>query len=93
MNKTSYQEAVYKRLADIFSAYKAGKDVSPAMRYRAEGFIEAAIEQGGLSHEELAQIHQQAFHAAYGDDMALDTEGCDIPAMMVKAPVKPTTKE
>ena len=92
MSGHTYQLAIYQRLEAIFIAFKEGKDVSPAMRYRLEGFIEAAIELGDVFPEDISEIKLRACRAVNGNEAMLEPTESLLPAMMQRAPVKPSTK-
>jgi len=88
-----YKSAIEKRLVKIFTAFKDGKDAPPAMRYRTEGFMLAALESGSLTAAELLSLQRTVISKFLGEDACIDVEVGKIPSIMVRAPVKQTTKD
>tara|TARA_R110000868_G_scaffold296644_1_gene556904 strand:- start:15998 stop:16279 length:282 start_codon:yes stop_codon:yes gene_type:complete len=83
---------IAEQLRAIFIALKAGQDVSPAQHYRAEGFMQAAMQLAAISEVELLQLQQRVQQEVYGDDRAhCDSENMQAGRLqlnMAKAPVK-----
>lgn len=93
--KKQQSEGLHKQLRErlhtIFQDYAQGLDVSPAARYRTEGFAEALITMGELSEQQciemMAEVYQTVFAAA------MDTSAITqmrIPPLMKRAPVYPS---
>ena len=89
------------RWSNMFGALAAGEDVSPALRLRAEGIMEAAVLLGLASQEELLEAMDHCYRAAFGHDIVKDF-GQDwrefypfpqIPAVGRRAPVYPSTHD
>jgi len=85
----------------IFSALAAGDDVSPGLRLRTEGLMEAAVLAGHGSPAQLSQQMGACYQLAFGRSLAQDFEPDwqvffpfpQIPAMAKRAPVYPSTKD
>ena len=86
-----YPEEIAKRLTQIFAAYKQGYDVSPALKYRTEGFIEAGLMAGAIKKDELVDLLYRCYKQVFGEDASMVFEPGVVPAMMKRAPVKPST--
>lgn len=94
-------EELNQRWTAMFTALAMGDDVSPSMRLRAEGMMESALLLGQASMEELDQAMGQCYQGAFGRSITEDF-GSDwrefypfpqIPAMGLRAPVYPSTKD
>jgi hypothetical protein len=94
-------DEVRQRWDRMFAALASGDDVSPALRLRTEGMMEAVALLELASCEELVQWMDERYRAAFGRDLAQDF-GEDwqdfypfpqIPAMGKRAPVYPSTKD
>lgn len=93
--KARYQALLNERLADYFSRYAGGLDVTPAMQLGTEGYIRAGLDLALITAEELAYLKQQAYRQAFTEVdsrvlAGLDGECC-LPSLMKRAPVKPST--
>jgi hypothetical protein len=85
----------------MFTALAAGGDVSPTQRLRAEGMMEAAALLGIASPDALTAAMQRCYVAAFGrsiesdfgDDWQAFFPFPQIPAMGVRAPVVPSTRD
>jgi hypothetical protein len=85
----------------MFTALAAGGDVPPAQRLRAEGMMEAAVLLGVAAPDELTAAMERCYRDAFGfgirDEFGDDWQDFfpfpQIPAMGVRAPVYPTTRE
>ena len=84
------------RLLRIFEDYVNGKDVSPAMVFGTEGFIDVCCSSGLVVKEDvallMANLHQQVFASPLlpmSGDMPGDK--IRIPPLMKRAPVYPST--
>lgn len=90
-----------QRWTTMFAALAAGDDVPPSMRLRTEGVMESALLLGDASMEEMdqamGQCYQQAFHSSITEDFGTDWREFypfpQIPAMGLRAPVYPSTKD
>lgn len=90
-----------RRWRAMFSALKAGDDVPPSQRLRAEGMMEAAQLLGLATPEELqasmAACYREecgsSFDEAFGDDWRQFFPFPQIPAMARRAPVYPSTND
>jgi hypothetical protein len=85
----------------LFSALAAGSDVAPGQRLRTEGLMEAALLSHAASAEQLTAQMAAYYLEAFGHSLAQDF-GEDwqeffpfpqIPAMAMRAPVYPSTKD
>jgi hypothetical protein len=90
-----------RRWQHMFSALAAAADVAPSSRLRAEGLMEAAVLAGLSSEEELTRQMDRCYQQATGESLA-QRFGADwrdffpfpqIPAMMQRAPVYPSTRD
>ena len=52
------EQVVNKTLAEYFGALMEGRDVSPAERYRTEGYLKASVENALLSEQCLRALRQ-----------------------------------
>jgi hypothetical protein len=92
---------IEQRWRAMFAALAAGDDVSPALRLRTEGMMEAAVLIAIATPDELAgamgRCYQSAYGRSIGDDFGADWQEFfpfpQIPAMARRAPVYPSTKE
>lgn len=92
---------IEQRWRAMFAALAAGDDVSPALRLRTEGMMEAAVLIAIATPDELAgamgRCYQSAYGSSIGDDFGADWQAFfpfpQIPAMARRAPVYPSTKE
>lgn len=90
-----------QRWRSMFFALAAGDDVPPAVRLRTEGMMEAVELQGIASRVEMLRAMDRCYREAFGhglaDDFGEDWEAFfpfpEIPAMMVRAPVYPSTRD
>lgn len=90
-----------QRWTAMFKALAAGDDVPPSMRLRTEGMMESALLLGQASVEELDhgmnRCFQGAFHSSisedFGDDWREFYPFPQIPAMGLRAPVYPSTRD
>ncbi|HEY6132117.1 MAG TPA: hypothetical protein VIV27_08860 [Halioglobus sp.] len=85
----------------MFAALAGGNDVPPSQRLRAEGMMEAAALLGIATPAEMTVSMDRCYQAAYGRDINEDF-GADwqeffpfpqIPAMALRAPVYPSTRD
>jgi hypothetical protein len=89
------------RWRQIFIALSVGKDVSPGLRLRTEGIMEAVILLEEGSPEELQKLMDSAYSDVFGVSLAknLGTDWQEffafpqIPAMAIRAPVYPSTRD
>lgn len=80
------------RLKGIFVAYQRGEDVPPALRFRAEGFIEAYCELGLISIDEAFELMAQEYKQVFNQSFPFSKEpALTIPVLMKRAPVYPST--
>ncbi|MFK7976917.1 MAG: hypothetical protein AB8C02_12320 [Halioglobus sp.] len=99
--KKTLLEEIEQRWAEQFTALARGEDVSPGARLRTEGLMEAAVMVLEVSQEQLITDMDTAYNAAFGNSIAQDYGDNwrelfpfpQIPAMMRRAPVVPTTKD
>lgn len=89
-----YQLLLEARFKALFERYAEDKDVTPAQRFRLEGFVEAGLELGLITEPELLTLKQQCAEKAFGSTVSAEWWGdaIVIPAMMKRAPVKPSSK-
>jgi hypothetical protein len=92
---------VHSRWRLMFSALAEGADVSPGLRLRTEGLMEAVALLGELLPEQLQAQMDEAYVASFGRTLAEDFGEQwpefftfpQIPAMAKRAPVYPSTAE
>lgn len=95
------QTEIEQRWRTMFAALAAGDDVAPSQRLRAEGMMESAVLIGIATPEALRDAMERSYQSAYGrsisDDFGADWQAFfpfpQIPAMAVRAPVYPSTKD
>jgi hypothetical protein len=89
------------RWRSMFTALAAGDDVPPAQRLRAEGMMEAAVLIAAATSEALLDDMDRCYRSAFGrgisqefgEDWQAFFPFPQIPAMAVRAPVYPSTKD
>ncbi len=95
------QTELEQRWQSMFAALAGGDDVPPSQRLRAEGMMEAAVLLGLATPEALVASMDRCYKAAYGRGIS-EEFGADwqeffpfpqIPAMMQRAPVYPSTRD
>lgn len=95
--KQVYTQALTQRIDTVFLAYYAGDDVSPALRFQVEGFIQAGLVLGLMDEPSLNELKQSRYKLIYGEHEALpvsEAEGASlIPVLMKRAPVRPSTPD
>lgn len=84
----AYLLADFKRL---FQRYQAAKDVSPADRYRLEGKIESCLSLLGMAVADVETIRAEAYREVFSESIPFSGLPW-LPAMMARAPVRPSTK-
>ena len=95
------QVELEQRWRTMFVALAAGDDVPPTQRLRAEGMMEAAALLQIATPDELTQSMQRCYRAAFGrgidEDFGADWQAFfpfpQIPAMGLRAPVYPSTRD
>lgn len=87
-------ETLDARLRAIFAAYRDNEDVSPAQRFRVEGFAEALILAGELSEPHWIAMIARLYQEEVGQVLPESAAGSNrIPLLMQRAPVYPSTKD
>ena len=94
-------EELKTRWKTMFTALAAGDDVPPSLRLRTEGLMEAALLTGSASAEEvdanMDDCYRQAFGQSLAGDFGEDWRGFypfpQIPAVGLRAPVYPSTRD
>jgi len=90
-----------QRWQAMFTTLAAGGDVAPTQRLRAEGLMEALVLTGAATAAEVTAHMDRCYRQACGQNLAA-VLGDDwqeffafpqIPAMMHRAPVYPSTKD
>ncbi len=90
-----------RRWQQMFAALAASDDLPPGERYRAEGLMEAVLLAGEADETAVDLAMQQCYLAAFGRSIEQDF-GDDwrdfypfpqIPAVMRRAPVYPSTSD
>lgn len=98
---TTLLEEIQRRWQQQFEALASGSDVSPSQRLRTEGLMEAAVIAGAATAEQLTEKMEAAYKCAFGATLCAEF-GEDwqqlfpfpqIPAMMHRAPVVPSTSD
>ena len=95
------QTELERRWRCIFVALTSGDDVSPAMRLRTEGMMEAAVLLQCAAPSGLQRAMDDCYRAAcgqgiaeqFGDDWQDFFPFPQIPAMGRRAPVYPSTRD
>ncbi|MEE4147023.1 MAG: hypothetical protein V2I26_19615 [Halieaceae bacterium] len=94
-------QEIESRWTTMFTALAGGDDVPPSLRLRAEGLMEAAVLTGAAGAEQLDRAMNEHYRQAYGrslaEDFGEDWRGFhpfpQIPAMGLRAPVYPGTRD
>jgi len=94
-------EELEHRWQSMFAALARGEDLPPGCRLRAEGMAEAAVLLGAANCDELDEIMDKCYQAAFGrrltDDFGEDWRSYspfpENPAMARRAPVYPSTAD
>ena len=81
------------RLQLIFQRYQAGKDVAPVALYRCEGMIEAAMMAGHLDEQSARQLVRGIYQQYFEQPFPPSLKASQLPTMMRRAPVKPSTSD
>lgn len=98
--KARYQALLNERLDEYFGRYAAELDVAPALRFGTEAYMQAGLDLGLIDADELADLKQQAYRNAFAEAAGPENESTVLkaltgdtflPAIMKRAPVKPTT--
>lgn len=91
---------VERRWSMMFAALAAGDDVSPALRLRTEGLMEAVLLQSVTCEEiddRMGYCYRQAFGRTLDTDFGADWRDFypfpQIPAMGLRAPVYHGTRD
>jgi hypothetical protein len=92
---------IERRWREMFARLAGGDDVSPGMRLRAEGLMEAAVLVGDASPDDLQAamaatylaVYQRPIEQDFGEQWRDDYPFPQIPAMARRAPVYPSTAE
>ncbi len=101
MKMNTLEAELEMRWSAMFTTLAAGGDVPPAQRLRAEGMMEAAALLGIATPAALTAAMQRCYRAAFGRGIEAEF-GADwqeffpfpqIPAMGVRAPVYPSTRD
>ena len=90
-NLAALRTTLDARLANYFSTLLRCGEVSPAARYRLEGFLQAALAYGVLSDADLhkvMQAHISTFNATSGRPVQPQAEAWGLPYQAPVAPVK-----
>jgi hypothetical protein len=89
------------RWAAMFTALAAGADLPPAHRLRTEGMMESAVLLELATADQLDEAMDQCYRAAIGRGLAQDFDEDwrdfhrfpEIPAVALRAPVYPSTRD
>lgn len=80
------------RLRNILEAFGRGEDVSPAERYRTEGFMQAGVYLGLATEQQLSELLVKLQQAILNiEDQRVFADQLCIPILMKRAPVTPST--
>ncbi|ROS01403.1 hypothetical protein EDC56_1844 [Sinobacterium caligoides] len=82
---------VEEKLCVIQRIIEAGADVSPAMRYRLEGYLTALIALDVVSAQALQVLWRSILHERASLQVAANNQ-VSISILMPRAPVYPSTK-
>lgn len=90
-----------RRWQKMFTALAAGEDLPPTRRLRAEGLMEAAVLLDLCSEEQITALMDACYRKVNGRSLASEFGDPwrefypfpQIPGMMRRAPVYPSTKE
>lgn len=83
-----------QKLHDYFRRLEQGQDVSPANRFRLEGYLQALVDQGLLAEDWLSECIEKCLPEFMDREFVLAGERhCwELPFQMVDAPVTRSTK-
>ena len=90
-NHTALCTSLEAHLEDYFSTLLRCGEVSPAARYRLEGFLQAALVYGALGDADLRklmQAHISTFNATSARQLKPQVEAWGLPYQAPVAPVK-----
>lgn len=85
---------VSQQLTAMFERLSSGKDVPPARVYRLEGYMQALIQTGVCSRQQLIELMASCYNEVYQASMpdlfppSDDESLIAIPVVMARAPVK-----
>ena len=89
----NHPEAIYQfidtQLADYFQRLADNIDISPAERFRLEGYLQAVLEFELISADQLTEIVN---HHCQFKSINTAAEVWELPYQMPAAPVVPSTK-
>ena len=68
--KEKFLTSLRKQLHDAFSAAKSGMRVSAEDKYRCEGFMQAGVELGLVTDEEMGKLINSVHISVYGQSIA-----------------------
>lgn len=93
MDQQQFIDSLAERLLGIFNAYANGNDVPPAQVFRTEGFIEAGCCIGLVSEQTVRELMQSLYRQVFDSEFpAMTGPGIQIPPLMRRAPVYPSTR-
>ena len=90
-----------QRWDSMFDGLAAGRDLPPGHRLRAEGIMEAVVLIGAAAPDEVVDLMGQCYTRAFGRSLEEDFGAGwqtlypfpQIPAVMARAPVFPSTSD
>lgn len=68
--KDKFLNALQKQLSEAFTAVKAGQRISIEDKYRCEGFMQAGVELGLVTDDEVSQLINSVHVSIYGESIA-----------------------
>ena len=100
----SARSGAQQTLQEVYSLLHAMGSVPPAIRFRAEGYLQVILELKLLSREDVLELIEAAYRDAFdtalfvGVDQRVqcispDSQQVRLPVTMVRAPVYPSTSE
>lgn len=89
------------RWDSMFASLAAGRDLPPGRRLRAEGMMESVVLIGDAAPAEVVDLMGQCYVHAFGRSLEQDFGAGwqtlypfpQIPAVMARAPVYPSTRD
>ncbi len=88
---------IEKRWRVVFATLESGGEVSPAMRLRTEGFMEALVCMGFATEAALQDALQRCYAETFGEGLQDDWRELfpfpQVPGFGRRAPVYPSTSD
>lgn len=92
MDRDQPIDTLRARLRSQFETLRQGGEVTPASRYRAEGFAQALVATGTLDQPAVTKLIADTWREVFGcSPPPLPAGDIHIPCVMKRAPVYPST--